>query len=628
MRLITGLIALTLPVPAVAATFTEARSAYEQNKVAEAERLFAQLSVDPAATIEDRAKAWRELARIAWLIDRDAPKALRHLDAARATGDQPCDTAAMTARVLREGKLSAQAIAQSDDLLRACPEAARRDAILLHLIGARLDFAAADSTRRPGLIAEANEEVAKFSSEAGIRSAQVKLETALLAGRADAALAAWKDYFWLSDTDAPQLFEKEGVTAIFADGLRPGASVSSRLKLAELLMRAGFHEQSRRFAAQHKLETVASKMPTWRKLSAYFAMRDEIDVLILDVNRGLARGRRDEKAIESALMRWMPLLLSAAGEAVVPKDPRPVMLKHYGLVGGPGLTNGYPGANIGHAIEDRHDTITQYGTSAKVHLQVLDHMIANGFESWLWDGGAMTGGWSSKEVIVHVRPGYVASPQSAFRMTKDGIDRRELLERYPRRYAEDLGTLQNRKVATLESLNDRLHLQLVDRIAATARSKSNDEATFRRAFLEEYYRANLDQSIEKHEGRHAIDEVLGITPKVEQAVLEYDAKLSELALADYPRMALINMNRALEGSGPHDRAAARIFAEIVDWIERNPARVLGYDPKVAAMAQIDKLTDAQIREIARGLDRLARGDMGAPAKLEPFKPSSSAGNRS
>ena len=62
--------------------------------------------------------------------------------------------------------------------------------------------------------------------------------------------------------------------------------------------------------------------------------------------------------------------------------------------------------------------------------------------------------------------------------------------------------------ATLEGLNDRLLQQFVDQIDAGVRSRVINESDIRRAFLAEYSRANLDQSIRVHEGRHAIDEAL------------------------------------------------------------------------------------------------------------------------
>jgi hypothetical protein len=200
----------------------------------------------------------------------------------------------------------------------------------------------------------------------------------------------------------------------------------------------------------------------------------------------------------------------------------------------------------------------------------------------------------------------------AYRQLHDGEPRRSLIARERQHSAEDIAKLKQRPVATLEGLSDRLQLQLIDRVAAVALSKSTDEASFRRAFLAEFSRANFDQSIYKHEGRHAIDEALGISGKVEQPVLEYQAKLSELALGDYPRMALVNMNRNVEGNGMHDRAVAKLFDEYRKWMEAHTDQIAGYDPATPLLAQMDKLSDSQIREIARGLDPLPNGKPSPP----------------
>jgi hypothetical protein len=195
---------------------------------------------------------------------------------------------------------------------------------------------------------------------------------------------------------------------------------------------------------------------------------------------------------------------------------------------------------------------------------------------------------------------------AAYRLTYDGPDRRDLIARQPKRVAGDLVSLAKRPVATLESLNDRLQLQFVDQIMAGARARAATEADVKRLFLGEYFRANLHQSISVHEGRHAIDETLGLPAKVDQSVLEYNAKLSELALTAYPRLALRNMNRNLEGLGPHDRGGARLFDDYRKWMEAHTGEIVGYDADVPVLLQLDKLTDGQIRDIARSLDPLAK----------------------
>ena len=594
------LVELLLGTPAYGASLGDAKSAYDRNHVAEAEQLFAAVAGDPAASVDDRSAAMRELARIAWLIDGNAGSALQHLAQAGKLGGKPCDTGVMTVRVLREAQRAQEAQRRGLSLLQACPEPDKRDAIRTHLIGAALDLAAADPAGRGALLKEAEADSGKLSPEAGVEGARVRLETALLTDRADAALAAWRDYFWLDESDAPQALANQPVKAIFTQGLRAGASVEDRLTLAELLMRAGFAQPSRRYALAHGLPGTAAADPIWRRLDAYWQERDKLEAVLLRVNRGLARGQRDDNALEAAAKASTIALMQAAGAS---GDPKAALLKYYGIVGTVGTTSGYPSIHMGHVIEDHQDRVTQYGHSADIHFMAIDNMIGNGFESWLWDGSAMVGGWTADGTIVHVRPGYVASPSKAYRLTRDSASRRELIGRQAQRAAEDIAKLKARPVATLEGLNDRLQLQLVDQIWAGARSKASSEADIRRAFLAEYSRANLNQSIRVHEGRHAIDETLHLN--VKQPELEYRAKLSELALTAYPRMALANMNRSLEGDGPHDQAGARIFGEYRKWIETHPNEVMGFDPAKPALAQLDKLTDGQLREVASALDPLA-----------------------
>ena len=598
---------------AFAATLSEGQSAYSQNRIAEAEKIYATLVADRAASPADRSAAARELARIAWLIDGDADRALGHLAVAEAAGDKPCETGALTARVLRQSGRSAEAVRRSPALLAACPDGASDDDIRTHVLGARLDLAvAAVGAERSQWLADAATDARSFGPDADIEAARLRMETGLVTGNAPAALAAWKDYFWLDEGDAPQALANASVTAVFTNGLAPNASTGDRLTLADLLMRAGFAVQSRRFADAQGLQDAARDTPVMKRLQAYWSVRDQVETTFLKVNRRMARGGKTPTVLKAAASTLDPLieasastLMKAAGST---GEVKAVLKSAYGLVGtGRGETSGYPSLHMGHLIEDREMLIEQHGKSAKIHYMSVDNMLANGFESWLWDGGPMVGGWQGDKAIVQVRGAYVKSPLRAYKQSLDSEERRDLIQRQAKLGAEDIAKLKARPVATLPGLSDRLQLQLVDRIMAVARAKAADETHNRKAFLAEFSRANFNQSIEVHEGRHAIDESLGLSGKAEHAVIEYQAKLSELVLANYPRMALRNMNLNLEGNGPHDNAGARIFDEFRKWIEAHPSEVMAHDRALPALAQIDKLSDSQIREIARNLDPLPNG---------------------
>jgi len=104
---------LCLVAPAFALSTTEARTAYEQNRVGEAERLYRELAADESAPVADRTTAERELGRIAWLMDGSDRVALEHLEAATALRDRPCLTSQLIARVLQESHRSSEAVARS-----------------------------------------------------------------------------------------------------------------------------------------------------------------------------------------------------------------------------------------------------------------------------------------------------------------------------------------------------------------------------------------------------------------------------------------------------------------------------------------------------------------------------------
>jgi hypothetical protein len=299
------------------------------------------------------------------------------------------------------------------------------------------------------------------------------------------------------------------------------------------------------------------------------------------------------------------MLAAAAGET---GDPTAVVRKTYGLYGTVGDTSGFASVHLGHVIQDERRTIEQYGHSAEVGFLSLDHMLSNGYESWLWDGSAEAGGWAEAgPVIVQVRTAYAPGPLKAWRLATDERFRRELLDQQSEKSTTDLAALGKRDVAYLPGLSDRLRVQVADQVLARARAQSSG-SDLRRAFLDEYWRASFQQSIFAHEGRHALDRTLvtGLA-RLDDANLEYRAKLSELALADYPRLALYNINaETIGGDTPHGKANAKVLRGYVAWIEGHSTEVTGYEKSTPALMQLDKLTDDQIRNVGKALDPIAR----------------------
>ena len=609
MRLIPALAALLLAAcDAEIADVDGAVQAYNQNRVPEAEAALARIAADPAAAPADRARAHRELARIHWLIDRDARRALADLVAARSIGEGACDTALIEARLLHEAGQAEALLRSAAALAGRCPEAGEADGIRLEAAKAALDLAS--DAGRPQALAEAEALLRAVGADTrkGLEGSAAALELALLRHDAPAALQAWRDYFWLLDSDLPQGLRQHyrSGAAVFAAGLGAGATAEARLQLVDLLIRAGFAEPAERFARGAGLARDGAGHPLWRKAAAYFGAMRELRQTIEGSNRRVARGGNAED-LSAAVQRAFAALMQGAG---LSGDPRPALKRAYGLYGTVGETGGFASVHLGHVVQDERRTVEQYGHRAAVGFIAVDNMVSNGYESWLWDGSAAAGGWTEEgPVIVQVRPEYTSGPLGAWSLYSDPAARRRLVERQADRARSDVAAARDGGIAFMPGLADRLRLQVVAQVAGRARSlAAASGGDLRRAFLDEYWRGNFQQSILAHEGRHALDRDLvhGLA-RFDDANLEYRAKLSQLALADYPRLALLNINDPTVGGGtPHGDANDRVLREYADWVAANPNQVARYDPRLPAAVQLDRLSDAQIRAIARGLDPIAR----------------------
>jgi hypothetical protein len=68
-------------------------------------------------------------------------------------------------------------------------------------------------------------------------------------------------------------------------------------------------------------------------------------------------------------------------------------------------------------------------------------------------------------------------------------------------------------------------------------------------------------------------------------------------------MALFNIDAAtISSANEHGRANGRIMAEYGRWIRAHAGEVRGYDRSLPPLTQLDRLTDQQIRGVARALD--------------------------
>ena len=121
--------------------------------------------------------------------------------------------------------------------------------------------------------------------------------------------------------------------------------------------------------------------------------------------------------------------------------------------------------------------------------------------------------------------------------------------------------------------------------------------------MAEFERAGQESSVFAHEGRHAIDKRAG---QFSSRSLEFTAKLSEVAFAPQPRLALgAIVNANIGDDTPHGRANLKSMKGLVAWMEQHKTEIAGLDLKRPLLPQFDRLTDEQIRQAFRSMDPLA-----------------------
>ncbi|MBX3428258.1 MAG: hypothetical protein KF779_01615 [Hyphomonadaceae bacterium] len=591
-------LALVATAPkAHAATLAEALATYRNNHVAEAERQLGEVAADPAASAADRAAALRELGRIDGLV-RAETDAIATAMAQTPGGEDACETAAVALRVYRDANQPAVPLAYAQTASAAC-RSASADALRVQRARTFLALALSEpNARTQHLIAAVAQldgisEIARGAPDV----ASARFAVAMARRDADAALSAWQDYYWLSETDTPQALSQYAgrIHAMFAAAFAPDASDADVVALIELLVRAGWAPEARQFAAETNIAARAANDASWARSAAFLAFDQNVRAITLRANREMATTGQPAEWYIGEINAAMGALAQTLG---VEGDPRVAFAEMFGIYGSLGDTGGYPSLHGGHFVQEEHIRVSQYGRSGEVRFIVIDHMVSNGFESWLWDGWAETGGWSSSDnAIVQIRSSYTDGPLNALRRTRPGPERERFLANNARAAADERAALGRDGLAQLPATSDRLEQQVYDRIAVQV-GEDNE------AFIAEVWRATNQTSIESHEGRHELDKAN--QPGLSDAQLEFRAKLSQIIFADYPRLGLASVAGGLMNESAHGIGNRRVLEGYRRWMRAHRNDIAGFDRSQPALSQLDKLTDEQIVAIARGMDPWAR----------------------
>lgn len=146
-------------------------------------------------------------------------------------------------------------------------------------------------------------------------------------------------------------------------------------------------------------------------------------------------------------------------------------------------------------------------------------------------------------------------------------------------------------------------------LLAELRSRGLKGPDLKLAFITELSRRIQASSILAHEGRHALDLRDPMRNFFRsRAEKEFRAKLSEVALAPDPRIALTGgiLSANIGDDSSHGQANLRIMKGLVRWMTENQGDIQGFDQSRPVLPQVDLLTDDQLREAFRSMDPWAK----------------------
>jgi hypothetical protein len=575
---------------ALANALQTAQDKYVSNKVSEAVIAFETIASDLRAGNEERAEAARFRAKIAWLIYQDTATANRWLDRAAAAKHRMCATTASRIRfnvnnvnaAVLVHDLPSQADCNNDkDFLNLVLEFSRAQ-----LRAAMLGCGASCAKRAANAI-ETRAPLQALDPDV----LQLKLSLALFANDGKAAVAAWIDYTKQNSADAMVFGVSEAdAKKILLNGLAR-STLDDQVSLLKLLVRTGLHEDA---SWLHKQSPKAVQRRS-QFVPIYAELRQTLLRRTTDFNRQIARNlepdqKRYEKRLRAALSK-AAAQLRPSGE-----DADNVLEQELGIFTATGNTGGVWSLHSGHKYIDASKEVEQLGKRAVVRFVMLDNMLGNGFQTWLWDGTAQTGGWAFDKTIVQVRKPYARSAIRAASRIQSEAGRKADDERLRELLEVDQARAESDPPVYLPGVALKLELSTIDAIHADIEAGIDNK---RAEFVALYMAQDQERSIFIHEGRHIIDYAVFGQNAIEGDLLEYRAKLAELRFGRYPRSAFSTINAPNIGDqSAHGKANARLISALRIWMSKRASSLPGIDSLQPMLMQIDKLSDNALREFA------------------------------
>jgi hypothetical protein len=586
-------------------------AALQRQEIGSAIEAFREAARDTSAA--RRSAAERMLGVIAWRFYGDDGQARSHFGAALATQRDSASTLVEMARLaVAEGRYR-QAFVLADDARRSASDDLAYRAAVVQM--GRTIGEAALAARLGDERSATPEHVDSMSMALALRElgqlvrqqqgrteeAHQLLLTALVAGDGRAAATGVASYYFINAGDTAMHSEVPAAIAEL-NQLLPlwqgdATARSDRARIAAALARTRL------------FDAAALVAPRESEIAAYAAFCRRIERSANEYYRRTLLGQPHPDELTRAYIHaehdlWPRLAWRGAQPKFFPAAADAELARRFGTLIELGITGGYYDLHMGHIVGEETRTVTQYGHSARVTFFVIDGIVTNGLQSWAWDDAGGHGGWQRRDTVVQVRPIFI---EHTISLLVSGDPVRHIREQrgISLDSALDWGIAARDSIAYLPGVAGRLRRDGRDFILDSLRSAGVRDSALGGTFVRVASQLIRESSIVAHEGRHAIDDDMGIP--LSPAAREFRAKLSEVAFAQHPKIVMSSIVHPNIGDAtPHGGANAQVMLGLIHWMRAHQKEIPGFVVTRPILPQLPLLSDAQLRTAFRAMDPLAR----------------------
>jgi hypothetical protein len=436
-----------------------------------------------------------------------------------------------------------------------------------------------------------------------------RLELYLLKGLWAEASSALNDYYFFNDDRMITDFYKNSLykfKSLINDISSNKLTSENKVKMVEMLGDFRFFNIALVFSKYYRVENE----PETEEIVAYANFRKTFEKAVNTHYSGILINNENDKQFKQQLdscdrYLWSKIKVCKGKpynyNSLIDIAGRTFGMNAFGKEKGP-----YHVYILGEAIYHSNNNVEQYGYSAPYNYFLVDHIVGTNVRGYYYDYFEW-GGWSENDLAMENRKIILEGAISNWNKIADKTTAQ--IDSIAHKQAiHDDSLLINTEIADLPGLRTRFELKALCYIRDSIQKAGFDGTELRKKVISQIRLNDFLSSTLAHEGRHIIDAKNGFAGK-DHVQTEFTANLSSIAFAPVPQMSLSRVfiydPESKDPTG-HRKADSKIVQGFLTWMKEHKTEIQGFDASRPVLSQADKLNNAQIIAICKGIDPLGR----------------------